>query len=100
MNKLMIVAAAGAMMIPAAALADDAPTTGTGVGATVNQNAPYANKGQCQSALVRERNARRQDPTLRPGNADLSNSEYNALIGERFECQQDADGWWVHRVDH
>ena len=101
MKKLISVAiVAGAFLVPAAAVADHAPTGGTGVGDAVNEDAPYRNRGQCESALVRERNARRQDPTLRPGNAELSNSDYNALIGERFECQEHSDGWWVHRVDH
>ena len=105
MKKMLFLAVVTALSIPTVAVADHAPMTGNSVGAVVNQAAPtggYRNYGQCNSALMRERNARRQDPSLRPGNADLTNPEYNDLIQGRFECQQDANtgGWYVHRIDH
>lgn len=94
MKKLMMTAfVTGALAIPTFASAQ-------GVGDEVNSHGPYANKGQCQSALMQERNERRKDVEQRPGNAELSNSEYNALIRGRFECQQNPDGTWsVVRID-
>ena len=83
MKKLMFAAAATALLIPCAAQGQ-IRLEGNGPAPTVNRAAPeggYANYGRCNSALMRERNARRQDhPTLSP-------SEYNQRFNQRYTCR-------------
>ena len=90
MKKLMIaVLASGALSVPAMAY-------GQGIDDQF-RGQTFSNRGQCQSALAQARNERRQDPNLRPGNRELSNSEYNALIAQRYRCAQNSDGTWSVR---
>ena len=90
-------AAAAALLLPAAAYADHAPMgSGGGPAPTVNRAAPeggYANRGQCQSALMQVRNSRRSSDTA---------SDYNRSFRERYECRPSGPngGYFVHVVNH
>ena len=83
MKKLVLTAAATAFLIPLAAQAQ-IRLEGGGPAPTVNRAAPeggYASYGQCNSALMRERNARRD------GHPTMSASEYNRNFRQRYECR-------------
>ena len=52
----------------------------------------FKNKGQCQSALMHERNNRRNND----GNTgSYSDPEYNHAVHDNYSCTQNADGDWV-----
>lgn len=55
----------------------------------------HDNKGQCQSALMRWRNERRQNPELRHhANTNDTNQEFNEAYRNNWECQETAPGVW------
>ena len=87
MRKLIIAAVVvGSFAAPAMA-----SHTVTPVGEAVGE---HDNRGQCQSALVRLRNERRQDPSLRSHfNENDTNAEFNAAF-RNWECTQGSDGKW------
>ena len=49
----------------------------------------FENRGQCQSALARERNERRQTGTVG------DNSTYNENVRRDYVCEQNEDGDYV-----
>ncbi len=56
-----------------------------------------SNKGQCQSALMAERNNRRNND----GNTgSYSDPEYNQVVHAKYACFEDENGdWYVDIVD-
>lgn len=105
MKKAMLTLFAAAVAFPTAAIADHVPPglpTGDGPGGVVNRDAPeggYRNRGQCQSALSREINRQRQDPSQRVPTgpaAGMSTSDFQHFMQDRFECREHpSGGWWV-----
>lgn len=52
----------------------------------------FKNKGQCQAALMAERNNRRNND----GNTgSYSDPEYNHAVHDNYSCTQNGDGDWV-----
>jgi hypothetical protein len=104
MRKLMFAAAAAAIAIPGAALADHQRPTGSGPGGVVNTQNPdgFRNRGQCESALARETNRQRQNPEERTATREgESTSEFQRNMRERFECDQDeTTGAWYVVLSH
>lgn len=89
----------GAMLLPAAALAQPIPM-GTGPGGVVNSENPdgFSNRGQCQSALSREINRQRQTPDERTDSrVNETTSEFQLNMLDRFGCaySDELDAWVV-----
>lgn len=52
----------------------------------------YTNRGQCEAALVRERNDRR----VNDGNTgSYTDPEYNRVVNTKYECIEVVRGTWI-----
>lgn len=91
MKMLMIAAlVAGSISVPA--MAED---MGTVLGPPQFQSG-YANRGQCESALAKERNTQRKNPEQRgAGYGDLKGSEFNRASQTTTRCEQRNNQWVV-----
>lgn len=60
------------------------------------EGAEFKNRGQCQAALVQERNNRR----VNDGNTgSYSDPEYNRVVHAKYECVEATPGVWVVQID-
>jgi hypothetical protein len=81
MKKLMCAAMAASLASPALAQG--------GVVLGAPQFGSYDSRGQCESALAKERNAQRKDPTTRgAGYQDLTGSEFNKASRSTTRCEE------------
>ncbi len=78
---LMAALVASAMAIPSAGFAQP-----VGDDIVPGNSAGFKNRGQCESALARQRNEDRRNQS------ELSNKDYNRLTRENVSCAQDDDG--------
>jgi hypothetical protein len=80
---LMTALVAGALAIPSAGF-----TQGTPVGDDIvpGNSAGFQSRGQCESALARQRNEDRRNQS------ELSNKDYNRLTRENVSCAKTQGG--------
>ena len=89
--KKLVIATAVAALAGTPALANHTTTL---EGFFADQS--FSNKGQCQSALMAERNNRR----VNDGNTgSYSDPEYNRVVHAKYACFEGDDGWYVDIVD-
>lgn len=87
MKKLAILAAVAAAMS-----AGSVSAAHTGTLDDYFADKEYKNRGQCESALAKERNNRR----VNDGNTgSYTDSEYNKVVHDKYACVQMDDNMWV-----